>query len=171
MWQNGGASPSHFLITPFNFNISTSDYRQTSATFALINKYILSYHHYDIPLVRSNSPCTLRLRRSACVLRSQTWYVGVFFLGTHTFPPPWPVFVVERSTTRGVEENLMTSLYNVFVSVAKDRTEGTLYLDSVSESSVSDKPEVSNGGVGSRCLVSGSGGSSSISRMRSLPFK
>ena len=65
----------------------------------------------------------------------------------------------------------MTSLYNVFVSVANDLTEGTLYLDSVSDSSVSDRPDASSGGVGSRCLVSGSGGSSSISRMSSLPFK
>jgi hypothetical protein len=123
--------------------------------------------------VRSNKPCTLRLRRAAWALRSRTWYVGVFFFGIHAFVLPSPVFVVERSTTRGVDENLMTSRYSAFVSVVRERTEGGLGLDSASDSSVSERPDSSKGGVGCRGpdVGSGSGGSSSSSRNESLPFR
>ena len=102
-----------------------------------------------------------------------TWYVGVFFFGIHTFVLPSPVFVVERSTTRGVDENLMTSRYSAFVSVVRERTEGILGLDSASDSSVSDRPDASSGGVGCRGpdVGTGSGGSSSSSRNESLPFR
>ena len=86
---------------------------------------------------------------------------------------PSLVFVAERSTTRGVDENLMTSLYSAFVSVVRERTDGTLRLGSESESSVSERPDASNGGVGSRepDFGTGSEGSSSSSRIRSLPFR
>jgi hypothetical protein len=126
-----------------------------------------------IAFVRSNRPCTLRLRCSAWAFRSQTWYVGVFFFGIHALVLPSLVFVAERSTTRGVDENLMTSLYSAFVSVVKKRTEGIFGLDSVSDSSVSERPDASNGGVGSRGLDfgTGSGGNSLSSRIRSLPFR
>ena len=102
-----------------------------------------------------------------------TWYVGVFFFGIHTLVLPSPVFVVERSTTRGVDENLMTSRYSAFVSVVRERTEGILGLDSASDSSVSERPDASNGGVGCRGpdVGTGSGGSSSSSRNESLPFR
>ena len=123
--------------------------------------------------MRSNKPCTLRLRRAAWALRSQTWYVGVFFFGIQAFAFPSPVFVAERSTTRGRDENLMTSRYSAFVSVVRVRTEGALGLDSASDSSVSERPDSSNGGVGSRELDvgTGSGGSSPSSRIESLPFR
>ncbi len=123
--------------------------------------------------MRSNNPCTLRLRRAAWALRSQTWYVGVFFFGIQAFMFPSPVFVAERSTTRGVDENLMTSRYRAFVSVVRERTEGALKLDSSSDSSVSERPDSSNGGVGRRGLDvgTGSGGSSPISRIESFPFR
>lgn len=126
-----------------------------------------------IAFVRSNRPCTLRLRCSAWAFRSKTWYVGVFFFGIHALVLPSLVFVAERSTTRGVDENLMISLYSAFVSVAKKRTEGSFGLGSVSDSSVSERPDASNGGVGSRGLDfgTGSGGSSLSSRIRSLPFR
>lgn len=88
---------------------------------------------------------------------------------------PSLVFVAERSTTRGVDENLITSRYSAFVSVVRVRTEGALGLDSASDSSVSEKPDSSKGGVGSRGLDvgtgSGSGGSSPSSRIESLPFR
>jgi len=37
MWQNGGASLSHFLITPFNFNL------RVSANIGYIHDYLFIY--------------------------------------------------------------------------------------------------------------------------------
>ena len=165
MWQSGGASlslSSHFQ-SPRIGNIGNS--------FNYLN---LNLNYYGIiPLVRSNKTCTLRLRCAACALRSQTWYVGVLFFGIQAFVFPSPVFIAERSTTRGVDENLMTSRYSAFVSVVSERTEGVLGLDSASDSSVSERPDSSNGGVGSRGLYvgPGSGRSSLSSRIESLPFR
>jgi len=163
---------------PFLPSLSISAYRQYRQHVELIiliyivlgyhGRAYLSYCHI-IAFVRSSRPCTLRLRRSAWALRSKTWYVGVFFFGIHALVLPSPVFVAERSTTRGVDENLMTSLYSAFVSVFRERTEGTLGLGSISDSSVSERPDASNGGVGSRGLDfgAGSGGSSPSSHIRS----
>ena len=167
-WQSGGASLSLHPFLPTSFNL------RVSATIGnSFNYLILIYYRYHIALVRSNKPCTLRLRRAAWALRSHTWYVGVFFFGIQAFVLPSPVFVAERSTTRGVDENFMTSRYSAFVSVVRVRTEGALGMGSVSDSSVSERPDSSNGGVGSRGLNvgTGSGGSSPSSRIESLPFR
>ena len=145
MWQSGGVSLSLSPFVPPTFNL------RVSATIgSSFNYLILIYYRSSIALVRSNKPCTLRLRRAAWALRSHTWYVGVFFFGIQAFVFPSPVFVAERSTTRGLDENFMTSRYSAFVSVVRVRTEGALGLDSASDSSVSERPDASNGGVGSR---------------------
>jgi hypothetical protein len=167
VWRCGRAVARPFPF-PLSFNL------RVSATIGnSFNYLIIIYYGYHIALVRSNKPCTLRLRRAAWALRSHTWYVGVFFFGIQAFVFPSPVFVAERSTTRGVDENLMTSRYSAFVSVVRVRTEGALGLDSASDSSVSERPDSSNGGVGSRGLDvgTGSGGSSPSSRIESLPFR
>lgn len=174
VWQSGGASLSLHPFLPPHFNL-----RVSASIGILFNYLILIYYAYgyhirsSIALVRSNKPCTLRLRRAAWALRSHTWYVGVFFFGIQAFVFPSPVFVTERSTTRGVDENLITSRYSALVSVVRVRTEGALELDSASDSSVSERPDSSNGGVGSRGLGvgTGSGGSSPSSRIESLPFR
>lgn len=53
----------------------------------------------------------------------------------------------------------MTSRYRSFVSVAKERSVGGVD-GSESDSSESDRPDGSNGGVASRITRSGSGGNS-----------
>ena len=161
------ARPFHLSPSPLIFNL------RVSATSAIHLIILLLYHiRSSIVLVRSNKPCTLRLRRAAWALRSKTWYTGVFFFGIHGFVFPSPVFVAERSTTRGVDENLITSRYSAFLSVVRERTEGGLGLDSASDSSVSERPDASRGGVGSRGLDvgTGSGGRSTSSRTES-PFR
>jgi hypothetical protein len=68
VWQSGGASLSLHPFVPPSFNL------RVSATVGnSFNYLILIYYGYHIALVRSNKPCTLRLRRAAWALRSQTW--------------------------------------------------------------------------------------------------
>ena len=128
-----------------------------------------------IVLVRSSNPCTLRLSRSASDCRSQSWYAGVLFLGTHAFWLDLPSdafdLSVDKSTTLGLDEKSMTSLYSTLRSIARERTVGELRDGSQSEPSVSDMPDGSKGGVGYRLFGSGRGGSSWISLSRSWPLR
>jgi hypothetical protein len=129
-------------------------------------------------LARSSKPRTLLLSRSASTFRSKTWCAGVLLCGIHTLPPfalaaARFIFRAERSTTRGEDENLMTSRYNSFVSIARERTVGGVrgISASESESSISEGPEGSNGGVGRRVTGSGRGGSACISLSKSCPLR
>ena len=89
--------------------------------------------------------------------------------------------VVDKFTTRGDAENLITSLYKTLVSVASERkVGGGLGLvsgeppesNSSSSSSVSESPEGSNGGVGVRDDEGArSSGSACISCNRSWPLR
>jgi len=67
----------------------------------------------------------------------------------------------------------MTSRYSSFVSVARERkvNGGVRGVSSESESSESDGPEGSNGGVDERLTGSGSGGKARSSLSRSCPLR
>lgn len=64
----------------------------------------------------------------------------------------------------------MTSRYRSLVSVAKERSVGGVD-GSESDSSESERPDGSNGGVGSRTTGSGSEGNAWISLRRSWPLR
>ena len=65
----------------------------------------------------------------------------------------------------------MTSRYNIFVSVVNLRSVGGESLISESESSVSEFPDGSRGGVGILEMGCGNGERDSISRSKSWPFR
>ena len=138
----------------------------------------LASHSELIKLALSINPCTLLLSLSPTIFLSNTCCAGIFFFGIHTlvlFASCLFLFSSLKSTTLGDDENVITSLYNILVSVASVRKDGGVAGDDTSSSgsdssSVSEWPDATSGGVGGgRRLIGGAtaGVSASISRMRS----
>lgn len=120
-------------------------------------------------LARSRRPWTRLLKCSASCFLSSTCCLGVLLFGIHTLPPLASALLAltaDRSTTRGDEENLMTSRYSILVSVVRERTVGGVEGSSESESE-SESVEGSRGGVACRLRGRGRGGKVAISRKRS----
>ncbi len=162
------------VLYDYNVGYYSQSWSQTIRKYEM-NDGASEYHaRVAMILVRSSSPLTLLPRRSPSIFRSQTWYAGVFFFGIHGLCPPScarSFRTTERSTTFGDDVYLMTSRYSSLDSAVRVRKEIGVLGSSESESDVSDPPDGTNGGVGSRLTWRGNTGKASISRRRSCPLR